>query len=583
MKTKLLLHSVMVSGLLLSACRSPEISSVLPEVTEPEAWLTPVSTEEKLAAKELAVWWTQFDDEMLTQLVQRCLDENLNLKNAAARVEEALGLRGISAGEQVPQVNAAGGIFETQLSELEAGVPDYNYTGYSVGFDASWELDLWGRIRKSVDAADANVQASIEDLRGVRALIAAEAVSGYITLRELQLRQVLAIENIVRQQETLDLTRGRFDAGLVPKLDVNQAMQNLASTEASLPILRQMEMETLRALEILAGYVPGQLQAELSKADDVPVVAQAKLASIPANVLRRRPDIRALEQRLYAAALRVGVAQADLYPRISLSGAFAWQADDAGNLFDSNSISSSWGPSIFIPIFQGGRLRSQVDVAESRALQAELTYKQQVLEALGEVEDALFAYQQENERLAKLREGVVAGEATVVQVRSLYENGLVTFLNVLDAERNLAALQDSAAASLGQSSRNLVSVYRVLGGGWDAPEFDAPVKAVVQERVDVSENEAILTVMDIVDGVITFNVSSYLQYTRIEEGSAPLSSQLVVDVAKVQDAESAKVMGAVMPGERIRLAWTEVKVTEEDDSFVEAVVYDAELLSSPSP
>ena len=211
----------------------------------------------------------------------------------------------------------------------------------------------------------------------------------------------------------------------------------------------------------------------LAEALPVPLPEHVKLNDVPADVLRRRPDLRAAEQRFLAAAARVGVAEAELYPRISLSGSFAWEASESGDLFNSNSLATSYGPSFLLPIFQGGRLRAQVTAAESRAIQAELSFKQSILRALQEVENALKNYQQEQLRRKKLNEGVAAAQTTVVQVHSLYENGLVDFLNVLDAERNLAAIQDEAAASLGKSSRDLVAVYRALGGGWDDP--DSPV------------------------------------------------------------------------------------------------------------
>lgn len=576
----LLLHSLMLSGIVLTGCRSPDIESVLPEHAEPDGWVTPITSEEKLASEQLAVWWTQFDDELMTRLVQRSLDENLDLQNAAARVQEAFALRGIAAGERVPQVNGSAGVFETNLSDLNGGAArEGSFTAYNLGFDASWELDLWGRIKKTVDAADASAQASIEDMRGLRALIASQVASAYITLRELQLRQELTKENINRQQETLKLTQGRFDAGLVPQLDVNQAIQNLSITEATLPQLRQQEMQTLRALEVLAGLVPGELQDTLLQGNRVPIVDQALLHDMPVNVLRRRPDLRAAEQRLYVAALTVGVAKAEIYPRISLSGSFAWEASDSGDLFGSRSVSSNFGPRMYIPIFQGGRLRSQVDAAQARALQAELTYKQSVLEALQEVENALHSYQQEQLRHEKLREGVVAGEATVLQVRSLYENGLVTFLNVLDAERNLTTLQDQAAASLGQSSRNLVSVYRAFGGGWDAPEFEAPEIKLEQIRTELSENEAELFVVSTVDGVLTLKVDDYVQFTRLDEASEGMADQIEFTL----EAANNERLADLLPGERVRLIWTEIQVIEGAKIFGEVEVYDVERLSPQSP
>jgi outer membrane protein, multidrug efflux system len=565
--------------LALTGCRS--VSSTdweTPAHPVPDAWNSQLPEDELIAAQDLAVWWTQFEDETLTRLVQRSLDENLDLKNAAARVEEAFAIRGIAAGERVPQVSGSAGAFTTRLSDSEGGANgDRTFTAYSLGFDASWELDLWGRIRNSVDAADASARATIEDMRGVRALIAAQVTSGYITLRELQLRQALLIENITRQKDTLKLTQGRFDVGLVPQLDVNQAKVNLSRTEAALPQLVQQESEIIHALEILAGLAPGELASLLTAEAPVPLPAEENLQDLPANVLRRRPDLRAAEQRLFAAASNVGVARADLYPRVSLSGSFAWKASESGELFSGNSVSSNFGPGVYIPIFQGGRLRSQLDAAESRALQTELSYRQQVLEALGEVEDALTAYQQEKQRLEKLNEGVTAAEATVKQVRSLYENGLVTFLNVLDAERSLADQQDQAAASLGQSSRNLVSVYRAFGGGWDAPAFVAPEKVAAQVRTPLSEVEAEMFVSAKADGVLTLKLESPLNFTRLNEASEGMQQEIKVDIS------GNEVLEGLLPGERVLISWTEVSVEEGEVIFSEIQVEAVERLSPRSP
>ena len=565
--------------LALTGCRS--VSSTdweTPAHPVPDAWNSQLPEDELIAAQDLAVWWTQFEDETLTRLVQRSLDENLDLKNAAARVEEAFAIRGIAAGERVPQVSGSAGAFTTRLSDSEGGANgDRTFTAYSLGFDASWELDLWGRIRNSVDAADASARATIEDMRGVRALIAAQVTSGYITLRELQLRQALLIENITRQKDTLKLTQGRFDVGLVPQLDVNQAKVNLSRTEAALPQLVQQESEIIHALEILAGLAPGELASLLTAEAPVPLPAEENLQDLPANVLRRRPDLRAAEQRLFAAASNVGVARADLYPRVSLSGSFAWKASESGELFSGNSVSSNFGPGVYIPIFQGGRLRSQLDAAESRALQTELSYRQQVLEALGEVEDALTAYQQEKQRLEKLNEGVTAAEATVKQVRSLYENGLVTFLNVLDAERSLADQQDQAAASLGQGSRNLVSVYRAFGGGWDAPAFVAPEKVAAQVQTPLSEVEAEMFVSAKADGVLTLKLESPLNFTRLNEASEGMLQEIKVDIS------GNEVLEGLLPGERVLISWTEVSVEEGEVIFSEIQVEAVERLSPRSP
>lgn len=535
----------------------------------------PMDEGERLAAEELAVWWTQFEDEQLTGLVQGSLDANLTLAAAAARVEETLALRGVAAGERVPSVNGNAGLFERRLSDAGGGTEgNRDFTFSSVGIDASWELDLWGRIRRTVEAADAVAQAGLEDFRGVRASIAAQVVVNYLRLRELQLRQQLAEENIARQQETLTLTQGRFDAGLVPKLDVEQAALNLARTEAVLPRLRQSEAETLRALEILSGNQPGALVQELGSRTQVPLPESSNLRDLPANIIRRRPDLRSAEQQLLAAAARVGVARAELYPRISLSGSFAWEARDGGDLFGGDSLGYSVGPGLLMPVFQGGRLRSQVDAAEARATQAELSYRQQVLEALGEVENALTAYQQEQIRLGKLQDGVNAAETTVVQVRSLYENGLVTFLNVLDAERNLAAVQDEAAASLGQTARNLAGVYRAFGGGWDAPEFEEMSGQQMETRIVLSTQTAVVALKEKGDKVWTFTVVQVDDFSRSDAAASGM-----VETLELSENQLPTALADLLPGERARLTWREEQVASQTGVHTEPVPVSAERLS----
>ncbi len=561
MKTFLLIATGGVLG--LTGCVSPTVTPVTPGEDAPSDWVSmPLDEGETLAAMDLAVWWTLFEDEKLSELVQRSVDANLSIATAAARVEEAMAQRGIAAGERVPAVNGNAGVFANRLSDASGGaVGDREFSFSSVGLDASWELDLWGRISKTVEAADANAQATIEDFRGVRASIASQVVVSYIRLRELQLRQKLASENIELQQETLELTKGRFDTGLVPKLDVDQAELNLARTAAVLPQLRQQEAETLRTLEILSGQAPGALVQELSDVEEVPLPAGTNLRDLPANIIRRRPDLRAAEQQLLAAAAQVGVAKAQLYPRISITGSFAWEAKDGEEMFGGNSLGYSIGPSLLMPIFQGGRLRSQVDAAEARAVQAELVYREQVLEALGEVENALTAYQEEQVRYAKLAEGVAASKSTVTQVRSLYENGLVTFLNVLDAERNLAAIEDEAAASLGQTSRNLANVYRAFGGGWDAPDFDPLPKAQPDVlSIVLSLQTAVVSMSEVGETSFLLKVESYQAFNRVETRASGMVSQIEVATADL-DPETLQVLNHLLPGERAQVSWEEIETT----------------------
>jgi NodT family efflux transporter outer membrane factor (OMF) lipoprotein len=573
----LLSQSVCACALLfLTGCVKPTVSSVNLGENAPAAWVSQSMEEgEQLVAAELAVWWTVYDDEALTSLVQRSLDANLNLQAALERIEESAALRGVAAGERLPAMNASGAVQETRLSDAQGGATgERSFTLTSAGLDASWELDLFGRVRNSVRAADAGLRGTIEDARAVRALVAAQVVDGVITLREVRLRLRLAEENAARQRETLRLTQGRYENGLVPQLDVHQAELNLSRTEAVIPVLRQREQAAVRGLEVLAGLPPGGLMEELVPVREVPLPEEVALNDWPVNVLRRRPDVRSAEQRLLAAAAQVGVARASLYPRISLSGQFAWQAREAGDLFDSGSLGYGIGPRIVWPFFQGGRLRAQLDAAESRAVQAELAYRQTALEALAEVENALTAFREEQVRREKLSAGVEAAEITVKQVRSLYENGLVTFLNVLDAERNLAAVQDEAAGSLGQTARNLSAVYRAMGGGWDAPVFEAPMSAVPEERVVWSIQTSELVRMD--TEAPRFRITGLEAYTRLDDGAPLLEEEITF-------AELPPELADLNPGERVRVRWTREQVRTGDAVEVRHLPTEATPLSTPSP
>ncbi len=456
-------------AILFAGCMSgPDYQK--PELDLPDTWTQSVPATESETAADLASWWTVFDDPQLTGLVELAQEENLDLKTAVARIDEALALRGIARGALLPGIDGKGSVLSTRVSDASGGaaLPDRTFELYSIGVDASWEIDVWGRVRRSVQAAGAGLQASVEDYRNTLVILNAQIASTYLSIREAQLRIRLAEQNIDFQKDTLRLTEGRYDAGLVPALDVHQARLNLSRTEATLPQLRQQLTASIHRLSVLTGQAPGALNDQLAVAASVPHPSPEILRDIPAEVMRQRPDVRAAEQRLIAQTARIGVAAADLYPRFSLSGSFAFEATESGDLGSSESLGYGFGPTFRWALFQGGRVRANIRAEEARADQALHQYRQTVLTALEDVENAMSAYREESIRAARLGEGVVSAEKAVDQVRSLYENGLVTFLNVLDAERNLATQQDNHAASLGQQSRNLVSLYRALGGGWTA-------------------------------------------------------------------------------------------------------------------
>jgi len=463
---------LMLLGMLSGCMSGPDYKR--PDAPVPEKWQQQTQEETSDAPTDISEWWTLFGDDVLTDLIEQASRENLDLKTAFSRIEEAVAVRGIARGEYFPTIDGVGGAGATRISDVNGGNTLDNRSPdlFTVGLDASWEIDFWGRIRRSVQSADASLQASIEDYRDFMTILYAQVANSYLTMREYQMRIMYLKDNIKKQADTQKLTQGRYDAGLVPALDVHQAELNLSRTESSLPTMQQQLSAEMHRLAVLLGQSPGELIDRLEKYEKVPNPDFDAFVGLPADLLRQRPDVRRAEQELIAQNARIGVAKADLLPRISLSGSFALEANESGQLSDSGSQTYRFGPTFRWALFQGGRIRSNIQAEEARTEQAMLQYQQTVLLALEDVENAFVGFHQEKDRLKFIQQSVVSAEKSVSQVRTLYENGLVNFLNVLDAERSLAEQHDFLAQSAGQLSRNIVSIYRSLGGGWDIPDED---------------------------------------------------------------------------------------------------------------
>ncbi|NLG35293.1 MAG: efflux transporter outer membrane subunit [Lentisphaerae bacterium] len=301
-------------------------------------------------------------------------------------------------------------------------------------------------------------------MRHVQVMLQAQVASEYIQLRTLQQRLAFAEENIQLQQETLDVVKGRFDAGLTGELDVRQAEMNLAATTAQVPSLKAALAESLNALCLLTGSLPGALD-HLREPGGVPAAAELP-GLVPAELLRRRPDIRSAERQLAAQTAKIGVAKADFFPKLSLNGSFALAASDSGEWFTSAAQNSRFGPSLSWAVFTAGKVRANVRAEEAATRAALADYEQAVLGAYRECEDALSAVVNEAARLASLRKAVEAAEQSVELVAELYRTGLANFQNVLDMQQQLAQYQDALAQSMGQSAAGLVAVYKAFGGGW---------------------------------------------------------------------------------------------------------------------
>jgi outer membrane protein, multidrug efflux system len=445
-----------------------------PRADAPDAWPAPLEAGVSAGAPDLREWWRGFHDPGLDSLVDRALTGSLDLREAAARVREARALRGITAADQWPTVNANASGSYTRASENsfggQGGTPGEKTDLYDVGFDATWELDVFGRVRRSVEAADADLGAAAESERDARVVLVAEVARNYVELRSAQARLAIAQKNVRTQQDTLDVSRDRLAAGLSSELEVSQSLAQLETTRSLVPALAAAFKRAAFRLDVLLGLKPGTLQAELESGAPVPPTPDAVAIGLPAELLRRRPDIRRAERGLASATARVGVATADLYPRFALSGNFGLESEDLNTLFDGNSRTWGVGPlAVRWPVFDAGRIRNNIRVQEARQEQALVGYERTVLQAYEEVANALVAYARVRERRESLGRAVDADQRAVDIANELWSRGLTDFLNVLDTQRALFLLEDQLAESDAAVTTSLIALYKALGGGWDVP------------------------------------------------------------------------------------------------------------------
>ena len=424
-------------------------------------------------------WWTVFDDAMLNELITSSSTNSLDLRIAMLRVEEAAALSGAARSDWYPKVLGQGAVQATEISaasnpSLPEGA-DRSSEFYTLGLGVAWELDLWGRVRRSVESAEANLDAVTEDYRDTVVVLYAAIATSYMEVRTLQQRIAYAEKNIKLQRGTFSLTTNRYETGLSSKLDVRQAELNLATTTSALPALKAQLTQAMNRVGVLTGQEPSRLWPELKKVSPIPEPQRELSVGVPVNVLRQRPDVRAAERRLASQTARIGVAKAELYPQFSLPGSFALEALDAGDLSGSDAVAYSFGPTFKWNLFAGGAVRRAIDVEEARTAQALAGYEKSVLTAVEEVENAMSSLQEERHRLAALEDAVDAARHSVELVKTLYKSGLTNFQNVLDMERSLARQEDQLALSQGARSLSAIRLYKALGGGW-TPEDESKEK-----------------------------------------------------------------------------------------------------------
>ena len=457
---------LLLTLLLLTGCAAVGPDYRQPQVDMAAEWHAPADPAVLPEADLVREWWTLYRDPLLDRLIEKASETNLDLLTAVARVEETRARLGIATGERYPSVEATGGVTRQRSSENTIGA-GYEETFYSPVIGASWEIDLFGRIRRSVEAATAEYQASEEDRTDVMISLYANVALTYLEIRTDQARLAAARANIDSQKEVLGLTRSRFRHGLATDLDVAQAERLLARAEAEVPPLRISLSQGINNLAVLLGSRPGSLHEDLMEPCPIPLPPQQATVGVPADLLRQRPDIRRAERLLAAQTARIGVATADLYPSFSLSGSFGYESIDASDLFDAGSRVYSLGPSLRWNIFSGGRIRNQIKAQDAVTRQALLAYEQAVLNALREVENALRAYVEDRVRLAALERSVVAARRSVKLSTDLYRQGLSDFQPVLDAQRDQFEFENQLASARGNSAANFTRLYAALGGGWN--------------------------------------------------------------------------------------------------------------------
>jgi outer membrane protein, multidrug efflux system len=443
-----------------------------PSAQAPAKWATPLAPGESDAPAALASWWTSFKDPELDALMKTAVQSNLTLRVAEAHVREARAAREVVAGGRWPSADASVAYSKNRYGAnsypplaLFPGVPlDYNL--YTVGFDAAWELDLFGGVRRAVEASSAEVGAAEYAWRDVLVSVLAEVARNYIDARAYQERLDITRENIAAQQSIVELTRSRYESGLASDLDVEQATALLTTTEAQLPALETGFAQSVHHLSVLLGENPGAMLEKMSRARPIPLTPPVVPVGLPSDLLRRRPDVQRAERQLAASTAEIGVAQAELFPKFSLVGSLGITSTSTSNLLEYASRYWSAGPSVRWNLFQGGSLRANVRVERARAEQALDTYEQTVLVALEDTENALVAYAKEQTRRRSLAQSVQSSEAAFHLSSELYRSGLVDFLNVLDTERTLFDAQDALVGSTESVSLDLVQLYKALGGGW---------------------------------------------------------------------------------------------------------------------
>ncbi|UCD78451.1 MAG: efflux transporter outer membrane subunit [Desulfobacterales bacterium] len=492
---------LLILTLVISGCAMVGPDYVKPTAPEAEKWLEPDSPKLKSQEGKFGDWWTVFNDPALNELIQAAYQQNLTLQIAGLRIYEARAQLGIAFGFQFPQTQQGSG--SASLNQLSKNAPntvnaDRYYSNFDIGLDAAWELDVWGKFRRAVQTGVANLEASIANYDDILVSLTAEVARTFIVLRTSEERLAVARQNVEIQQRSLEIADVRFKAGAVTELDVSQAKALLRSTEATIPGFETDIRQAKNALAILLGKLPGEIDAMLGGPGLIPKVPAEVAVGIPAELLRRRPDIRFAERQLAAQSAQIGFAKADLYPHFSLFGSLGFQTsaktDSRSNnaqlsdLFKTDSITYSTGGGFNWDLFNYGRITNQVRVEDARFQELAVNYENTVIQAAQDVEDAMVGFLNSQDAVFYLADAVKAAKRSVDLSLIQYREGLVDYQRVLDTQRDLSTQEDNLVSTAGSVGTNLVALYRALGGGWEIREGKDFIPPSLKEEMENRTN-----------------------------------------------------------------------------------------------
>jgi len=480
-KTYLKALSQVVIILFFVSCKAvgPDYEGA-PELEVPENWENLLDNEFIEISASQTKWWTLFEDPVLNDLISRAAVDNLDAKISLARVKVARANLGIAEGAQSPALDGLGDVSEKSKSKSVSGNRDTDIYS-SIGLDISWEIDIFGYVRRSIEAADAQLERSVERYRDVMVILYAEIAKNYVALRTAQERLQYALENVKSQKDTLRIVNARYEAELVSEVDLLQSEQNLAAAQSNIPLFFARINELSNSLAILLGKNPGTLDSELKQSYGIPHVPEKTVVQVPREILRQRPDIREAERLLAQETAEVGIATAEEYPRFNLNGTFGYDSKEFDNQFSSDSRYWSFGPNFRWNIFDGGATQAAIEVQDAQVEEARVNYEKRVLTAFEEVENAIKSYKEEKQRNASLNVSVSAAKKVNKITLARYTSGLIDFQEVQDAERVIFFQEDELAKSNGNLVQFIIQLYKAMGGGWE--DTETATEIIVNEQI----------------------------------------------------------------------------------------------------